>query len=91
MGRLLREAMTSHNECRVAMLSEIEFAETARVLKTLAREAGHDERAVIDQLARHGLDAALGVMSSVDRTATSEAYQRHRARWRAGMNRPAVH
>ncbi|WP_395392120.1 hypothetical protein WBP07_14560 [Novosphingobium sp. BL-8A] len=95
MGRYLHDAPASleatlgasPNECRAAMLSELEFVDTARVLKMLAREMGHDEGVVVDRLARHGLDAALDLLSGTEGPAVSEAYLRHRACWLGG--RPA--
>ncbi len=94
MGRYLHDAPASleatlgvsPNECRAAMLGELEFADTARVLKTLAREMGHDEGVVIERLARHGLEAALGELSAGQGSGVSEAYRRHRAYWLGGRS-----
>ncbi|WP_395330104.1 hypothetical protein WBP06_16975 [Novosphingobium sp. BL-8H] len=94
MGRYLHDAPASleatlgasPNECRMAMLSELEFVDTARVLKTLARDRGHDEGAVVDRLARFGLDAALDLLAGAEGAAVSDAFMRHRARWLGGRS-----
>lgn len=91
MGRFSRDGMVTQNECRAAMLSEVAFADTARVLKALARETGHDEGAVIAQLAQGGLEAALGVMSAMDGQAVTDAYRRHREIWRGAPRRAVLH
>lgn len=50
-------------ECKAALLSEMEYTEMARVLKALAVELGQETEAAIDELAHHGLGAALGVLA----------------------------
>ncbi|MEE4454743.1 hypothetical protein [Novosphingobium resinovorum] len=74
-----------YDDARAAWLSEMEFAEKAHVLKMLARELGQDNAPAIDELARHGLDAALGVLALAAGASVGEAYLRHRALWRAGQ------
>ncbi|TCM17030.1 hypothetical protein EDF56_106142 [Novosphingobium sp. PhB165] len=94
MGRYLYDASArleatlgaSANECREAMLSELEFIETARMLKMLAREMGQDEGMVVERLARHGLEAALDVLAGAQAIGLSEACLCHYARWRDGRS-----
>lgn len=94
MGRYVKDAFVGRGESRWCWLHEIEFAEKAHVLKMLARELGQDDGPAIDELARHGLDAALGVLSAALEAAPDErragtigeAYLRHRALWRAGQS-----
>ncbi|MGF7155105.1 hypothetical protein [Novosphingobium gossypii] len=84
MGCLMHDTFVKTEEYRLAWLSEIEFAETAHVLKMLARELGQDTAPAIDELARRGLDAALAVLSGAVGWNVSDAYLRHRALWRVG-------
>lgn len=85
MGCHMHNTIARTEEYRAAWLSEMEFAEKAHVLKMLARELGEDNAPVIDELARHGLDAALGVLAGAAGGPVSEGYLRHRALWRAGQ------
>jgi hypothetical protein len=51
-------------ERRTDRLNEQEFAETARVLKELAGQGGHEVDPVLEQLVRKGLGAALASMDN---------------------------
>ncbi|HUD28203.1 MAG TPA: hypothetical protein VMQ93_04975 [Novosphingobium sp.] len=86
MGRYVQDAFAGRGESRWCWLNEMEFAEKAHVLKMLARELGQDTSPAIDELAQHGLDAALGVLSVASGGNVGEAYLRHRALWRAGQS-----
>ncbi len=63
MGYETRNAFVRREECKAAWQGEVEFAEMARVLKSLAAEMGQDTDAAIEELAQHGLSAALGVLA----------------------------
>ncbi len=86
MGRYTPDIAAKYDERQFAWLGEMEFAENAHVLKMLARELGQDTAPAIAELARHGLDAALGVLAIAVGASVSEAYLRHRALWRAGQS-----
>lgn len=83
MGFYMRDAFVRYEECQAALLSEMEFAETAHVLKMLAAEMCDDPNPVLLALVRRGLDAALEVLSAGGRAGMRDAYLRHRAVWRA--------
>lgn len=82
MGYEMREAFVRREECKAAWESEVEFAEMARVLKSLAAEMGQDTEAAIDKLAQHGLGAALGVLAGNAGGNVEEDYLRRRAQGR---------
>lgn len=63
MGFEFRDSFVRREEGKAAWASEVEFAEMARVLKTLAAELGQDSDAALGELAHHGLGAALGVLA----------------------------
>ncbi len=82
MGFEMRAAFVKREECKAAWESEVEFAEMARVLKSLAAELGQDTEAAIDELAHHGLGAALGVLAGQAGNDVEADYLRQRARSR---------
>lgn len=86
MGRYVQDAFAGRGESRWCWQNEMEFAEKAHVLKMLARELGQDTAPAIDELAQHGLDAALGVLNDAAGQNVGDAYLRHRALWRAGQS-----
>lgn len=86
MGRHVQDTFAGCGESQWNWLNEMEFAETAQVLKMLARELGEDTAPAIAELAQHGLDAALGVLAGATQRSVGEAYLRHRALWRAGQS-----
>ncbi|MBA4354009.1 MAG: hypothetical protein C0409_04900 [Novosphingobium sp.] len=77
-----RESFVRREECKAAWESEVEFAEMARILKSLASELGQDTDAAIDELAHHGLGAALGVLSGQAGGDIEADYLRRRAQER---------
>jgi len=79
MGFELRAAFVKREECKAAWESEVEFTEMARVLKSLAAELGQDTGAAIDELAHHGLGAALGVLAGQAGGDVEADYLRRRA------------
>jgi hypothetical protein len=88
MGFELRESFVRREECKAAWESEVEFAEMARVLKALAAELGQDTDAAIDELAHHGLGAALGVLAGQAESADVEQdYLQRRAQSRLAASR----
>ncbi|MBB3860109.1 hypothetical protein GGQ88_001370 [Novosphingobium hassiacum] len=82
MGFEPRGAFVKREERKAAWESEVEFAEMARVLKSLATELGQDTDAAIDQLAQHGLGAALGVLAGQSGSNVEKDYLRRRAQGR---------
>lgn len=82
MGFEMRSAFVKREECKAAWESEVEFAEMARVLKSLAAELGQDTDAAIDELAHHGLGAALGVLAGQAGCDVEADYLRRRAQSR---------
>ena len=69
-------------EWMAAHLSELEYQEIARTLKSLAAERGTQADPAIDALAHKGLDAALDAMGqAVGENVVAQFYQ-HRARQR---------
>lgn len=80
MGFELRDSFVRREECKAAWMSEREYAEMARVLKTMAAELGQDSDATLDQLAHHGLGAALGVLAGQAGGNVESDYLRLRAR-----------
>lgn len=88
MGFEMRESFVRREECKAAWESEVEFAEMARVLKALAAELGQDTDAAIDELAHHGLGAALGVLAGQAEGLDVEAgYLQRRAQSRLAASR----
>ena len=87
MGFYMRDALVRYEECQAALLSEVEFAETAHVLKMLAADVGMDHNPVILALVRKGLDEALDVIAtSLEkgvRIGVRDAFLQHRSAWRA--------
>ncbi|MCX7285250.1 MAG: hypothetical protein NTX28_14615 [Novosphingobium sp.] len=63
MGFERRDSFARREEAKAAWESDVEFAEMARILKSLAAELGGNIDAALDQLAHHGLGAALGVLA----------------------------
>lgn len=82
MGFEMRDAFVKREECKAAWQSEVEFTEMARVLKALAAELGQNTDAAIDELAHHGLGAALGVLAGQAGTDVEGDYLRRRAQSR---------
>ena len=82
MGFETRRAFVGREENKVAWESEVEFSEMARVLKSLAAELGQDTDAAIDELAHHGLGAALGVLAGQSGGDIEADYLRRRAQGR---------
>ena len=82
MGFEMRGAFVKREECKAAWESEVEFTEMARVLKALATELGQDTDAAIDELAHHGLGAALGVLAGQSGGDVEADYLRRRAQGR---------
>lgn len=82
MGFEMRGAFVKREENKAAWESEVEFAEMARVLKALAAELGQDTSAAIDELAHHGLGAALAVLAGQADTDVEADYLRRRAQSR---------
>lgn len=88
MGFEMRDSFVRREECKAAWESEVEFAEMARVLKTLAAELGQDTDAALGELAAHGLGAALGVLAGQAEVSGVEAdYLRRRAMSRVEASR----
>ncbi len=88
MGFEMRDSFVRREECKAAWESEVEFAEMARVLKTLAAELGQDTDAALEELAAHGLGAALGIMGGQAEGSDIEAdYLRRRAMARVAASR----
>ncbi|KHS45125.1 hypothetical protein [Novosphingobium subterraneum] len=88
MGFEMRDSFVHREECKAAWESEVEFAEMARVLKTLAAELGQDTDAALGELAAHGLGAALGIMGGQAEGSDIEAdYLRRRAMARVAASR----
>ncbi|MFY7838175.1 MAG: hypothetical protein ACOVQ0_18040 [Novosphingobium sp.] len=88
MGFEMRESFVRREECKAAWQSEVEFAEMARVLKALAAEMGLDTNAALDELAHHGLGAALGVLAGQAEVADVEPdYLQRRAQSRLAASR----
>jgi hypothetical protein len=79
----LNSSFRRREEWKEAHLTEVEFAEMARTLKTLAGELGQDADPVITRLAEKGLDAALSEMTSSTDASVEALYLRARARGRA--------
>ncbi len=82
MGFEMRDAFVKREECKAAWQSEVEFTEMARVLKALAAELGQNTDAAIDELAHHGLGAALGVLAGQAGVDVEADYLRRRAQSR---------
>ncbi|MGE8135894.1 hypothetical protein ACQKO5_19990 [Novosphingobium subterraneum] len=88
MGFEMRDSFVRREECKAAWESEVEFAEMARVLKTLAAELGQDTDAALGELAAHGLGAALGIMGGQAEGSDIETdYLRRRAMARVAASR----
>ncbi len=56
----MHQTFVRREEWRAAHESEVEFTETARALRALARELGTEPEAVVHTMAATGLSAALG-------------------------------
>lgn len=80
----LNSAFERREEWKSARLSELEYQEIARALKTLASERGASSEAAIEALAAKGLAAALTALAeSTGEAAEAQFYQcRARARLR---------
>lgn len=87
MGFEMRDAFVRREECKAAWASEVEFAEMARVLKSLAAEFGQEATPAIDELAHHGIGAALGVLANQTGADVEGDYLRCRARQRLAPDR----
>ena len=82
MSQIRHSDFLKSEEYRAAYLNDMEFAEMARILKQLARDRDQDSAPVIDELARHGLDAALEALAGATGDDVSGAYYRRREIWR---------
>ncbi|MCJ2187028.1 hypothetical protein [Novosphingobium beihaiensis] len=80
MGCMMRDALVRFEEFQAASLHEREFVEIARVLKSLAGELGLQNDPVLDELANHGVGAALDLLCRASGSNVSGAYVRHRSR-----------
>ncbi|MDE2619873.1 MAG: hypothetical protein KGL54_06890 [Sphingomonadales bacterium] len=80
----LNSAFERREEWKSARLSEVEYQEIARALKTLATERGAPAEPAIDAFAHKGLDAALGVIAQATGTAAEAQFYQCRARNRIG-------
>jgi hypothetical protein len=87
MGFEMRDSFVRREECKAAWLSEMEYTEMARVLKALAAELGQDTDAAIDELAHHGLGAALGVLAGQAGADVEPNYLQRRAQDRISASR----
>lgn len=80
----LNSAFERREEWKSARLSEVEYQEIARALKTLASERGAAADPAIDALAHKGLDAALAVIAAVTGASAEARFQQVRALDRLG-------
>ena len=76
----LNSAFERREEWKSARLSEIEYQEIARALKSLASERGASAEPAIAALAQSGLDAALGVIAESTGNKAQDQFHQCRAR-----------
>ncbi|PNU04044.1 hypothetical protein [Novosphingobium guangzhouense] len=79
MGLYAHDGFVGRGESQWQRMNELEYAEKAQVLKALARELGQETGPAIDELARHGLEAALAVLALATGAGVGEDYKRCRA------------
>jgi hypothetical protein len=75
----MHHTFVRREEWRAAHESEVEFTETARALRALARELGAEPEALIHTMTAIGLSAALGQLSQAAGSDVETRFQRHRA------------
>ena len=76
----LSSAFERREEWKSARLSDIEYREIARALKSLASERGAPAEPAIAALAQHGLGAALGVIAEATGETAETQFHQCRAR-----------
>lgn len=76
----LNSAFERREEWKSARLSEIEYQEIARALKSLASERGAPAEPAMAALAQRGLDAALGVIAEATGDNAEAQFHQCRAR-----------
>lgn len=76
----LNSAFEQREEWKAARLSEIEYREIARALKTLAQERGASPDPALDAFAHKGLEAALGTIAAATGREAETQFQQCRAR-----------
>lgn len=86
MAHVLREGFVNRQERKAAWLEEVEFVDTARALKALMRDLGHEDARAIDEFALRGIDAALCVLAQQTGGNVVAQYQQHRLQLRAAID-----
>lgn len=83
MGYDMHDTFVRREEWRAARLTEIEFEDMVRALRSLADERGQDAVPVVHCFAEKGLGAALGVLAHAAGESVEAAFCRLRAQGQA--------
>ncbi|MDF8333515.1 hypothetical protein [Novosphingobium cyanobacteriorum] len=79
MSYNMHDTFVRREEWKAARLTEIEFEDMVRALRTMAVERGQDAKTVVDCFAEKGLGAALGVLANLTGASVEADFHRRHA------------